>query len=129
MLVIGIAGGSGSGKTSVVNKIMQSLPAHTVSVLSQDAYYYDRGELTQEEKEAINFDHPSSIEFPLLIQHIKNLQAGKKIQMPTYSYVTCRRGAETITIDPTEVIIVEGILIFSDAELRSILDLKVFVRY
>ena len=127
MLVIGIAGGSGSGKTSVVNKIMQSLPAHTVSVLSQDAYYYDRGELTQEEKEAINFDRPSSIEFPLLIQHIKNLQAGKKIQMPTYSYVTCRRGAETITIDPTEVIIVEGILIFTDAELRSILDLKVFV--
>lgn len=127
MLVIGIAGGSGSGKTSVVKKIIQSLPAHTVSVLSQDAYYYDRGELTQEEKEAINFDHPSSIEFPLLIQHIKNLQAGKKIQMPTYSYVTCRRGAETITVEPTEVIIVEGILIFSDAELRSIIDLKVFV--
>ncbi|MCQ2285855.1 MAG: uridine kinase [Bacteroidales bacterium] len=127
MLVIGIAGGSGSGKTTLVKKIIESLPAHTVGVMSQDAYYYDMGELTQEEKESINFDHPSSIEFSLMLQHIKNLRAGKKVEMPTYSYVTCRRGAETVTIDPTEVLIVEGILIFTDADLRAAMDLKVFV--
>ncbi len=127
MLVIGIAGGSGSGKTSVVRKIIKSIPNDKVSVLSQDAYYKDSGELTQEQREKINFDHPSAIEFPLLIKHIQELKAGKTIQMPTYSYVTCRRGVETIPISPAEVLIVEGILIFTDPQLASILDLKVFV--
>src|SRR5574344_1684637 len=127
MLVIGIAGGSGSGKTSVVHKIIRSIPRGKVSVLSQDAYYKDLGDLTQEEREKINFDHPSAIEFGLLVEHIEALKAGKTVQMPTYSYVTCRRGAETVSIYPSEVLIVEGILIFTDPQLADILDLKVFV--
>ncbi|MEG1555411.1 MAG: uridine kinase [Bacteroidales bacterium] len=127
MLVIGIAGGSGSGKTSVVKKIVKSLPKDKVSILSQDAYYKDNGELTQEEREKINFDHPSAIEFPLLVQHIKELKEGKSIEMPTYSYITCRRGTETITVTPSEVLIVEGILLFTDESLCNILDLKAFV--
>lgn len=127
MLVIGIAGGSGSGKTSVVNKIIKSLPKDKVSVLSQDAYYKDNGDLTQEERDKINFDHPSSIEFSLLIKDVESLVSGKSIQMPTYSYITCRRGKETIPVDPGEVLIVEGILIFTDKKLRDLLDLKVFV--
>ncbi len=127
MLVIGIAGGSGSGKTSVVNKIIKSLPANSVSVMAQDAYYYDQPNLSQEAKEKINFDHPSSIEFPLMIEHIKALREGKTVPMPTYSYVTCRRGEETIPIEPRSVLIVEGILIFADPDLREHLDLKVYV--
>ncbi len=127
MLVIGIAGGSGSGKTTVVKKIIESLPKGKVSVLSQDSYYKDLGELTQEERESINFDHPSSIEWSLLSKHVQELKAGKSIEMPTYSYVTCRRGKETIAVHPSEVLIVEGILIFTDEELGNVLDLKVFV--
>lgn len=127
MLVIGIAGGSGSGKTSVVKKIIESLPQDKVSVLSQDAYYRDNGELTQEERESINFDHPSAIEWPLLVQHINELREGKTIEMPTYSYVTCRRGKETIPVAPCKVLIVEGILIFTDPELAKALDIRVFV--
>ena len=127
MLVIGIAGGSGSGKTSVVKKIIESLPQDKVSVLSQDAYYRDNGELTQEQREAINFDHPSAIEWPLLVEHINILKQGGSIEMPTYSFVTCRRGKETIPVTPAKVLIVEGILIFTDPELAQILDLKVFV--
>lgn len=127
MLVIGIAGGSGSGKTSVVNKIIKSLPKEKVSVLSQDSYYRDNGEISQEEREKINFDHPSAIEFPLLIDHINKLKAGQSIEMPTYSYVTCRRGKDTVTIHPSDILIVEGILIFTDTDLCNCLDLKVFV--
>lgn len=127
MLVIGIAGGSGSGKTSVVKKIIQSIPREQVSVLSQDSYYKDNGHLPQEEKERINFDHPDAIEWPLLIKHIEDLRAGKAIEMPTYSYVTCGRGKETIPVSPCDVLIVEGILVFTDRALCDILDLKVFV--
>lgn len=127
MLVLGIAGGSGSGKTSVVQKIVNQFPKHHVSVLSQDAYYRDNGKLSQAEKEQINFDHPSAIEFPLIVDHINQLKAGKSIQMPTYSYVTCRRGEETIPVHPAEVLIVEGILIFTNPELCDTLDIKVFV--
>ncbi|MCQ2270109.1 MAG: uridine kinase [Bacteroidales bacterium] len=127
MLVIGIAGGSGSGKTSVVKKIISSLPQERVAVLSQDAYYKDNGDISQEEREKINFDHPSAIEWPLMIRQISELKAGRSVQMPTYSYVTCKRGKETITVNPAEVLIVEGILIFTSPELCDILDLKVFV--
>lgn len=127
MLVIGIAGGSGSGKTSVVKKIIQSIPKEQVSVLSQDAYYKDNGSLSQEEKERINFDHPSAIEWSLLVEHIARLRKGETVEMPTYSYVTCARGKETIPVKPCDVLIVEGILIFTDSSLRDILDLKVFV--
>lgn len=127
MLVIGIAGGSGSGKTSVVQRIVNQFPKHHVSVLPQDAYYRDNGELTQEEKERINFDHPSAIEFPLFVKHIEKLKNGESVQMPTYSYITCRRGTETIPVNPAEVLIVEGILIFTNPELCNTLDIKVFV--
>jgi len=127
MLVIGIAGGSGSGKTTVVNKIVKSLPKGKVSVLSQDAYYKDNGEISQAMREKINFDHPDSIEFPLLNEHIQRLSEGKSIEMPTYSYITCRRGKETIPVNPTEILIVEGILIFTDEKLRGLMHLKVFV--
>lgn len=127
MLVIGIAGGSGSGKTSVVKKIIKCLPKERVSVLSQDAYYKDNGNLPQEEKEKINFDHPSAIEWPLLIDHIQQLHSGKSVDMPIYSYVTCGRSRETIPVKPCDVLLVEGILIFTDPDLCRILDLKVFV--
>jgi uridine kinase len=127
MLVIGIAGGSGSGKTSVVKKIIKSLPKERVAVLSQDSYYKDQGDISQEAREKINFDHPSAIEWPLMIQQIEELKAGKTVQMPTYSYVTCRRGAETIPVKPAEVLIVEGILIFTNETLCDNLDLKVYV--
>lgn len=127
MLVIGIAGGSGSGKTTVVNKIIQALPKEKVSVLSQDAYYKDYIIHSQEEREKINFDHPSSIEFPLLIDHIEKLLQGETVSMPTYSYITCRRGEETIPVPPSEVLIIEGILIFTHEKIRDLLHLKVFV--
>jgi uridine kinase len=127
MLIIGIAGGSGSGKTTVVKKIVASLPQDSVAVISQDSYYYDNGDLSPEEKLKINFDHPNSIEWPLLIQHIHALQQGKNIEMPIYSYVTCARAKETQTVKPKDVIIVEGILILTHPELRKLLDVKLFV--
>jgi uridine kinase len=127
MLIIGIAGGSGSGKTTVVKKIVESLPQNSVAVISQDSYYYDNGDLSQEEKLKINFDHPNSIEWPLLIRHIEQLQQGKDIHMPIYSYVTCARAKETQVVKPREVVIVEGILILTQPRLRDLLDVKLFV--
>ncbi len=127
MLIIGIAGGSGSGKTTVVNKIIEALPKDSVAVVSQDSYYYDNGDLRPEEKMKINFDHPNSIEWPFLIKHIQQLQQGKDIEIPIYSYVTCARAKETQIIKPREVIIVEGILILTNSKLRKLLDVKLFV--
>lgn len=127
MFVIGIAGGSGSGKTSVVRKIIQMIPEGRVCVLPQDAYYKDNGNLTQKEKENINFDHPSSIEWPLLIEHIKTLKAGESVDMPNYSYITCARGKQTVKVMPCDILIVEGILVFTEKELCNLFDLKVFV--
>ena len=127
MLIIGIAGGSGSGKTTVVNKIVEALPKDSVAVVSQDAYYYDNGYLSPEEKLKINFDHPNSIEWPFLIKHIQQLQQGKDIEMPIYSYVACARAKETQKVKPGEVIIVEGILILTNSILRELLDVKLFV--
>jgi len=127
MLIIGIAGGSGSGKTTVVNKIIGSLPKDSVAVISQDAYYRNSGHLTVEERKKINFDHPSSIEFRLLVDHIDRLKEGKTIGMPIYSYLTCTRAEETIPVEPRKVIIVEGILILTNPRLRKRLDIKTFV--
>lgn len=127
MYIIGIAGGSGSGKTSVVKEIIKSLPKESVIALSQDSYYNDYGNLTQAEREKVNFDHPSAIEFFLLNKHIQELKSGKSIEVPTYSYVTCRRGTDTVLISPSKALIVEGILIFTDQELCNMMDLKVFV--
>lgn len=127
MLVIGIAGGSGSGKTTVVKKIVAGCSSQSVTIIPQDAYYKDQGSLTPEEKKQINFDHPSSIEFSLLVKHLDMLRNGQSIQMPIYSYLTCARAKETITVNPTDVVIVEGILILADAQMRERMDIKVFV--
>lgn len=127
MLIIGIAGGSGSGKSTVVKKIIKHLPAKSVSVISQDAYYKDSGHLSQEERANINFDHPSAIEFDLLVDHIDQLKSGNTIQMPVYSYITCTRSEKTIPVIPTEVIIIEGILIMYNENLRNRMDMKIFV--
>jgi len=127
MLIIGIAGGTGSGKTTVVQKIMERLPKSEVVVLPQDAYYRDTSFLPLEERLEINFDHPDSIEFELLIKHLKDLKEGKSIEMPIYSYLTCSRQNETITIHPCDVVMVEGILVLSQPELRKLMNLKVFV--
>ena len=127
MLIIGIAGGSGSGKTTVVNRIIKSLPPEAVSHISQDAYYRDNGHLGPEERKKINFDHPSSIEFSLLAEHIDLLKRGETIGMPIYSYLTCARARETVPVPPRKVVIVEGILILANPRLRRKLDIRVFV--
>jgi uridine kinase len=127
MLIIGIAGGSGSGKSTVVKKIIKRLPKHSVAVIPQDNYYRDNGHLSPEERSKINFDHPSSIEFSLLVDHIEKLKAGQTIGMPIYSYLTCARATETIPLEPKKVVIIEGILILSNIRLRRKLDIKVFV--
>jgi uridine kinase len=127
MLIIGIAGGSGSGKSTVVEKITKELPGNSVIVIPQDAYYRDNGRKTPQERAKINFDHPSSIEFELLVRHLDNLRSGKTVEMPVYSYVTCARSAKTITIHPSEIVIVEGILVLTNPRLRKRMDIKVFV--
>ncbi|NCO55205.1 MAG: uridine kinase [Bacteroidetes bacterium CG02_land_8_20_14_3_00_31_25] len=127
MLIIGIAGGTGSGKTTVVKKIIARCPKDEVVVMPQDAYYKDNSNLPIEERLEINFDHPNAVEFDLLVEHINKLKNGEDINMPIYSYLTCTRSAETIPVKPKKVIIVEGILIFTNAELRNLCDIKVFV--
>jgi len=127
MLIIGIAGGTGSGKTTVVRKILERLPQGEVVILPQDSYYRDSSHLPMESRLEINFDHPDSIEFELLVKHLKELKKGKTIEQPIYSYLTCTRADETISIKPCHVIIVEGILVLSNPELRKMMDLKVFV--
>lgn len=127
MLVIGIAGGTGSGKTTVVRKIMEGLPKGEVALLSQDSYYRDNSHLPMEERLQINFDHPRSLEFELLVEHIKQLKQGKSVEEPIYSYLTCARATETKTVAPKRVIIVEGILVLTNPQLRQLFDVKVFV--
>lgn len=127
MLIIGIAGGSGCGKSTVVNQIIKRLPKDSVTVIPQDSYYKDNGHLRPEEIARINFDHPSSIEFSLLIKHIDELSEGNEIGMPIYSYLTCARAKETIPVYPCEVVIVEGILILTNPRLRERFDIKIFV--
>ncbi|MGB1247691.1 MAG: uridine kinase [Chitinophagales bacterium] len=127
MIVIGIAGGTGSGKTTVVNKIINIIPEGKVAVLAQDAYYADNQHLTFDERTKINYDHPRAIDFELLIQHLKDLKSGKKIEQPIYSYVTHAREKDYTVVHPKEVIIVEGILVFTNEELRKLCDIKIFV--
>lgn len=127
MLIVGIAGGTGSGKTTVVKKIMNDFPNGEVIVIPQDAYYKDSSSIPLEERQKINFDHPDSVEFNLLINHLASLKKGNPIELPIYSYLTCLRSKETITINPARVVLVEGILVLVDSGLRNMLDIKVFV--
>lgn len=127
MLIIGIAGGTGSGKTTVVNKIIKSFPAGEVAVIPQDYYYKDSSHIPPEERSKINFDEPDAIEWTLLVKQLKELQKGNSIEMPTYSYLTCTRQPETVHVEPRDVVIVEGILVLTDPELRDMMDVKCFV--
>ena len=127
MFVIGVAGGSGSGKTTVVRRIIDSVGADKVSLLEHDKYYRDRGDLRLEERAALNYDHPDSLDTDLLVQHVKDLRAGKAVEVPVYDFARYARGAETTTVPPRRAIIVEGILIFADRQLRDLMDVKVFV--
>ena len=127
MIVIGIAGGTGSGKTTVVNKIIDSFPAGEVAVLPQDSYYKDSSHIPPEERSKINFDEPDAIEWTLLAQHLEELRKGNPIDMPTYSYLTCTRQPETVRVEPRDVVIIEGILVLCMPELREKMDVKVFV--
>jgi uridine kinase len=127
MLIVGIAGGTGSGKTTVVNKVIDEFHEDQVIVLPQDAYYKDNSHISLEERQKINFDHPDSVEFSLLIDHLEKLKKGIPVRMPVYSYLTCVRSEETIPVKPARVALVEGILILTDSGLRDMLDIKVFV--
>lgn len=127
MLIIGIAGGTGSGKTTVVNKIINSFAPGEVAVIPQDSYYKDSSHVPAEERSKINFDEPAAIEWSFLIDHLRQLKEGHAIEMPTYSYLTCTRQQETVRVEPTDVVIVEGILVLNDKELRDLMDVKVFV--
>lgn len=127
MLIIGIAGGTGSGKTTVVNKIINSLPAGEVAVIPQDSYYKDSSHVPEAERCNINFDEPNAIEWSLLRKHLEELKDGHSIQMPTYSYLSCTRQKETVIVKPCDVVIVEGILVLTQPEMRNIMDVKVFV--
>ena len=130
MLVIGIAGGSGSGKTTVVNEItrrMRTSLHENVTVIPQDSYYKDQGHLPMDERQALNYDHPESIDWDLLTKQLRELKAGKAIDQPTYSYITCTRQEETVHVEPSDIIIVEGILIFTCQKLMKEMDIKVFV--
>ncbi|MBQ6938228.1 MAG: uridine kinase [Muribaculaceae bacterium] len=127
MIVIGIAGGTGSGKTTVVRKIVESFCEGEVAVIPQDSYYRDSSHLPLEERLKLNFDEPAAIEWELLVEQLKQLKAGKAIEQPTYSYLTCTRQDETVHVEPRDIVIVEGILILCDEQLRNMLDIKVFV--
>lgn len=125
--VIGIAGGTGSGKTTVVKKIVGSFPDDNVIMLPQDAYYKDQGHLPLSERKLINYDHPFAFDNELLIDHIKKLSSGQAVDLPVYSYITYTRQKDSIHIEPGEIIIVEGILVLDDPALRNLLDIKIFV--
>ncbi len=127
MLIIGIAGGTGSGKSTVVNKIVSSFPKGEVAVIPQDSYYKDSSHIPPQERSKINFDEPDAIEWPLLVEHLRQLREGKSIEMPTYSYLTCTRQPETVHVEPCDVVIVEGILVLTDSVMRDMMDVKCFV--
>ena len=125
--IIGIAGGTGSGKSTVVRKIVEALPPHHVAVVPLDSYYNDTTGMTEEERRAINFDHPDAFDWKLLIKQVNDLRNGLTIEQPTYSYLLCNRLKETIHVEPKPVIIIEGIMTLLNKRLRDIMDLKVFV--
>ena len=126
MYIIGIAGGTGSGKTTVARKIIESLPKGEVALIPQDSYYIDATDMTMERRK-INYDHPCAFDWKLLIRQVKELKAGRAIEQPTYSYLECNRLKETIHVEPRKVILIEGILALSNKELRDLMDIKIFV--
>lgn len=127
MLIIGIAGGTGSGKTTVVQQIMNELSSEEVGIISQDSYYRQTNGLSYEDRAKTNFDHPASIDFELLAEHLSRLKAGEAIEQPVYSFITHNRTTDTVITHPRKVMIVEGILILADAKLRDMFDIKIFV--
>lgn len=127
MLIIGIAGGTGSGKTTVVHQIMNELPDTEVGVISQDSYYKETTNLSFDERALINFDHPRAIDFELLVKHLKALKAGETIDQPVYSFIQHNRTDDTVSTHPRKVMIVEGILILTNPELRELFDIKIYV--
>ncbi|CDF79945.1 uridine kinase [Formosa agariphila KMM 3901] len=127
MLIIGLTGGTGCGKTTVVNQILNELPDAEVGIISQDSYYSDTSHLSYDERKLINFDHPKSIDFDLLVKHLKQLKEGKPIEQPVYSFVKHNRTGDTILTHPRKVMIVEGILIFTHPDIRDLFDIKIFV--
>jgi len=127
MTIIGIAGGTGSGKTTVVRRIAKALPPHCAAVIPLDSYYNDTSALTPEERKQINFDHPDAFDWKLLTDHIRRLKNGEAIEQPTYSYIESNRQKETIHVEPKPVIIIEGIMTLHYKKLRDMMDLKIFV--
>ncbi len=127
MFIIGIAGGTGSGKTTVVNKILERIPASRVALVPQDSYYKDSSHLPMGVRQQINFDHPDSLEFKLLIDHLRRMKRGEAVEQPIYSYLSCTRSEETLLVEPRDVVIVEGILIYTHMPLVKEIDLKIFV--
>jgi uridine kinase len=127
MTIIGIAGGSGSGKTTVVKQIVKALPPRCAAVVPLDSYYNDTTGMTPEERAAINFDHPDAFDWKLLTEHIKKLKNGEAIEQPTYSYIESNRQKETVHVEPKPVIIIEGIMALHYKKLRDMMDLKIFV--
>ena len=127
MFIIGIAGGTGSGKTTVVRKLIERLPKGEVVVIPQDSYYKDSSHVPVEERQNINFDHPDAFEWPLLAKHIEQLKKGQAVEQPIYDYITSSRLQETVHVEPKEIIIVEGIMALRDYHLRQQMDLKIFV--
>ena len=127
MKIIGIAGGTGSGKTTVVKKIVEALPPHFVAVVPLDSYYNDTSHMTEEERRAINFDHPDAFDWQLLVKHVDLLRNGEAVEQPTYSYLKCNREKETVHVEPKPVIIIEGIMALLNKQLRDMMDLKIFV--
>ena len=127
MKIIGIAGGTGSGKTTVVKKTVEALPPHFVAVVPLDSYYHDASHMTEEERRAINFDHPDAFDWQLLVKHVELLRNGVAVEQPTYSYLKCNREKETVHVEPKPVIIIEGIMALLNKQLRDMMDLKIFV--
>jgi uridine kinase len=126
-IIIGIAGGTGSGKTTVARVILERVGAHHIALLPHDAYYKDLSDLPQAQRALINFDHPNSLDTPLLVQHLQRLKNGQAIELPVYDFKTHTRTSQTVLIMPQPVIIVEGILIFAEPQLRALFDVKIFV--
>ena len=127
MIIIGVFGGTGSGKTTIVNQIVSDFNASDIQVISQDAYYKDNSSITYEERCLLNFDHPEAIDFELLYEHLSALKNGENIQQPIYDFKTHNRTDKTLQISPKKILILEGILIMNYPKLRSLLDLKVFI--